>query len=438
MKKAAIAFILAICLICTFALSACKDTYRYVPLEASVRYLTNIEGETVTLSSGREAISEDIVYQSQSVKTGDILTPPEDAPTRPGYVFSGWAVDKAGSTLYDFTQPVSGSLNLYAKWVRAEGAEEQLDYTEPRLTFTEKIEESTAFSLVGVCNQKISEGSVNLTTAGINRLTAKATDVKEYLNYTRASSTLIKSATYQDGVVSVTYAAGGSDNVINVAVHDVTQDLVVEDSRASSDALKSFETKALRYESGDIASYNVVMGGSSSMENWSTSVEDMNPVTTKNVGIGGSTAYHWLNCLADRLIVPYSPRAVVLYVGINDIINFGQSGKTTGENLIKLFEHIHTRLPDATVHFILINHVPGYYKTYKTHIDTANTAVIEYAASHNYLNIIDAGKCLEKKNGEYSEAYFLTDKLHMSKAGYVLWGAEVKKAVIAKDKELYQ
>ena len=47
------------------------------------------------------------------------------------------------------------------------------------------------------------------------------------------------------------------------------------------------------------------------------------------------------------------------------------------------------------------------------------------------------GIVLEKKNGEYSEAYFLTDKLHMSQAGYVLWGAEVKKAVIADDKERY-
>lgn len=438
MKKISIALILAICLISACFLTACKEEYHYVPLDVTVRYLTNIPGEEMTLSSGREIIAENTVYHFEEVKTGDFLTPPEKDPKRVGYDFAGWAVDQSGSALYNFELPVQGSLNLYAKWTRSAGAEEeQLQYTEPRLTFTETIDDSNAFTLKGVCNQPTSEGAVSLTTAGINRLTAKATDVKEYLNYTRASSTVVKSAVYEGGKVKVVYTAGGVDTPIEVTVNDVTAERVVADTGASSDALSSFETKARRYEAGDIASYNVIMGGSSSMENWSTSVEDMAPVTTKNVGIGGTTAYHWLNYLADRLIIPYSPRAVVLYVGINDIINFGKNGQTTGNNLIALFEYIHERLPETAVEFILINHVPGYYKQHKTSIDKANNMVIEYAETHPYLSIIDAGTVLEKKTGEYSEAYFLNDKLHMSKAGYALWGEVVKKAVITKDKEIY-
>ena len=155
------------------------------------------------------------------------------------------------------------------------------------------------------------------------------------------------------------------------------------------------------------------------------------------LGIGGSSSYHWLNCYADRLIIPYNPRAVVLYVGINDIINFHKTGDQTAQSLIRLFEHLHDRLPEATVHFILINKVPGYYTQHKTAIDKANDLVIEYAKTHDYLNIIDAGTVLEKDSGKYSEAYFLNDGLHMSQAGYVLWGAEVRKAVIADDEERY-
>ena len=201
--------------------------------------------------------------------------------------------------------------------------------------------------------------------------------------------------------------------------------------------LQAFETKAKKYEALSFDSYKVVMGGSSSMENWSDSTVKMAPVTTKNVGIGGTSASQWLNCYADRLIIPYNPRAVVLYVGINDIINYGKTGDETYRSLINLFEYLHERLPDAVLHYILINHVPGYYASHKRAIDTANDKVIEYAKSHSYLNIIDAGTVLEKDSGEYSEAYFLNDGLHMSQAGYVLWGAEVRKAVIAKDKELY-
>ena len=124
------------------------------------------------------------------------------------------------------------------------------------------------------------------------------------------------------------------------------------------------------------------------------------------------------------------------------------TAEETKDNLIRLFEKLHSRLPNAVVHFILINHVPGYYSVkggnfatywdYSTDIDIANNAVIEYAATHDYLKIIDAGTCLQKENGSYSKAYFRNDGLHMSVAGYALWGAEVKKAVIAVDKERYE
>ena len=116
------------------------------------------------------------------------------------------------------------------------------------------------------------------------------------------------------------------------------------------------------------------------------------------------------------------------------------SSLTTSKHRNKVFQTfsiLSISLFSSLIFFILINHVPGYYKTYKNHIDTANNAVIEYAATHDYLQTIDAGTVLEKKNGDYSEAYFLTDKLHMSQAGYVLWGEEVKKAVISDDQERF-
>ena len=442
MRKIIIAIVIVICLLCACFLPACSSKYSYKPLPASVRYLTNTQGDVVTLSSGREAISESIVFYSQDVKTGDILTPPTEQPTQSGYNFVGWAVDKEGTALYDFTKPVEGSLNLYAKWERkADTAETDLDYTEPTLSFTEVIDNATPFALTAICNKEIAGNSVDLTTAGIRRLTAKANDVKELLTYTRASDTLVNSAVYADNKVTVSYTAGGSSSQISITVNDVTATMAFTDDASSKGIDEStFETKARKYEAKDFennASYQVIMGGSSSMENWSTSVEDMSPMTTMNVGIGGSSSVHW-RTLSDRLILPYNPRAVVLYLGINDIINYNQTGKKTAENLIWLFEHIYNGCQSKpTIHFILINHVPGYYTRYKDYIDTANNEIIKYAETHTFVNIIDAGVVLEKKSGVYSEAYFLKDGLHMSIAGYELWGAEVKNAVIKKEKELY-
>lgn len=45
-------------------------------------------------------------------------TKPDD-PTRSGYVFAGWYTDETCTAAYDFTQPVTDSVTLYAKWEAA-------------------------------------------------------------------------------------------------------------------------------------------------------------------------------------------------------------------------------------------------------------------------------------------------------------------------------
>ncbi|MBP5193598.1 MAG: hypothetical protein J6126_02575, partial [Clostridia bacterium] len=136
------------------------------------------------------------------------------------------------------------------------------------------------------------------------------------------------------------------------------------------------------------------------------------------------------------LIYPFNPRAVIFYVGINNIINAGKSGSQTGTALITLFDNVHGRLPNAQVYFIMINKVPG-YTSYYGDIDVANEMVIAYSANKSYMTLIDAGAGLVKESGKTNSAYFLTDGLHMSLCGYVIWGGAVKQAFIDKDKEIY-
>ena len=45
-------------------------------------------------------------------------TKPDDS-TRSGYVFAGWYTDEACTAAYDFTQPVTDNITLYAKWEAA-------------------------------------------------------------------------------------------------------------------------------------------------------------------------------------------------------------------------------------------------------------------------------------------------------------------------------
>lgn len=52
------------------------------------------------------------------IRANAAATKPAD-PTRSGYVFAGWYTDEACTAAYDFTQPVTDNVTLYAKWEAA-------------------------------------------------------------------------------------------------------------------------------------------------------------------------------------------------------------------------------------------------------------------------------------------------------------------------------
>ncbi|WP_338118536.1 InlB B-repeat-containing protein [Paenibacillus qinlingensis] len=69
-----------------------------------------INSYTVSFNSnGGSAVS------SQPVNYSGMSAAP-DAPTRQGFVFSGWYSDLAGTNAYVFTTPVTANMTLYAKW----------------------------------------------------------------------------------------------------------------------------------------------------------------------------------------------------------------------------------------------------------------------------------------------------------------------------------
>ena len=67
---------------------------------------------TVTFNSnGGSDVPEQIRANAAATKPAD--------PTRSGYVFAGWYTDEACTAAYDFTQPVTDNITLYAKWEAA-------------------------------------------------------------------------------------------------------------------------------------------------------------------------------------------------------------------------------------------------------------------------------------------------------------------------------
>ena len=382
-------------------------------------FMYNYPRMVVDTVSGNPGLSDNLLYMKKEIELNKTFTAPEKDPERENYLFKGWYMEESCENRWLFdTFEAESTTFLYAKW------EVYIDdsYVEPPYTPKDNLITEFDFLVQGILNMPVNEGSVKLSTGAINRLVANHEDVRFAINYGHAEGITLQSATYNVDTKVVT-VTDSLNEVFEIQVVDNTAAYTINDA--------NYENKAVKYETAgaDFENYHIMLAGSSSMEYWTTSTQDMKPIVSYNTGIGGTTVEQWTNKLFYRLVLPYSPKAVVYYVGVNNIINGGDNGTVTGEKIEELFNTTHQYLPDAQVFYVLINKLPGYAHC-QADLDTANARAQQLAQNYEWLTCIDAGKDLVKASGQPNHAYFRTDGLHMSQYGYVLWGGAVKKAII--------
>ena len=382
-------------------------------------------------ANGMGEMYDNALYYKEEIQVGQLIAEPAEEPTREKYEFQGWFRESECLNPWSFELDLAeGSTYLYAKWGVTQGE----DYIEPEYIYPERIlddMDTNNYVVTGILNKPLRTATeVDLTLGAINRLKRSPSDVSFAVNYQRKANVTLTVATFNEETMTIHLETSSSD-VFNIHVNDITSTLNVQTLFPTQKWVEGFETKAKNYENAeyDLGNYHVALGGSSSMENWSTSTEDMDPIVSFNHGIGGTTVENWTTCLLERLITPYCPKVVAYYVGVNNIINDNKKGDETGAALVALFDKTHQMLPEAKILFVMINKLPG-YPSYQNEFDTANRYALEYAQSHDYLVCLDAGVGLLKPNGQPHYGYFCSDGLHMSKYGYVIWGAAVKKAIM--------
>ena len=411
------------------------DPREYGDNKTYALFMYNFPRSTAESPNGYTEMVENTLFEKKEIQVGQKITAPATNPERKNYDFACWCKDKAGYEPWMFDVDVAvGSTILYAKW----SVSSEEEYVEPEYKVPERIITDMNYKVTGILNKKVEvtnlagfDYEVNITAGSINRLKKHPDDVKFAVNYERKESVTLSVATFDEENMKI-HLEVSSGEQFNIKVNDITESLNIANMFPGQAYISGYETKAKNYEAQDYVlddNYHIALGGSSSMENWETSTEDMNPIKTFNHGIGGTTVENWTNSLLERLIIPYSPKAVVYYVGVNNIINADDKGIDCGNKLVALFNKTHEFLPDAKIFYVLINKLP-YYPHCQEDFDVANQMAKDYEAAHSYLTCIDAGQDLLKENGLPHWAYFRTDGLHMSKYGYVLWGARVKKAII--------
>ena len=419
MNKKLLLPILGLTLTCAVAVGVISHAiYAEAQNTYYVDFFNNYQREEFELSNGQKGKGNNLIYKTISAQKDSLIEKPIN-PVRARYEFQGWYLEEKCVTEWNFvSDKVNGNLRLFAKW--GVGQEEQgnePEFTPPSTVLEESA--STDYVINSVMNFEVVNNQIKVGKAALDRLTINAGNVLPLMEYkVKANKTI--TATYASNAITVT--CNGNTQTINVK--DDSNSFILDNS--------NYETKAKNYEAkieNENENYHVMLAGSSSIEFWTSSTEDLDPVVSYNHGIGGTTIEQWDEQLNQRLVYPYKPKMVVYYVGINNVINSKQSADTIWTNLEKFFNDTHAALPDTKVQYIMMNLIPG-YKTYWNVINDVNTRVVNYQANNQWLTLINPGTALLKANGEPNAAYFRTDGLHLSYYGYVVWGEIIKQSII--------
>ena len=429
-------------LISGFAVAGCKydtiktngkynlDGYQMKELEGekvTVSFYKNIGKEELDLNSGMYATTSTLALKIDTIDKGANVTRPVKDPLRVNYEFNGWHTDENTDSPFNFDSLINKNTILFAHWNKLQEDE----FVEPEYVEPSHIDDTldTLVSISGVLNINIEDSTVGLTTAGIARLNKTPENVVPCLNY-KVKTGVNLTATYATNTISYSATKEGETPVNGtITVADKTSTLKVDNS--------TYETKAKNYEGGDseFEDHRIMLAGSSSIENWKNSGTDLQPMTTYNHGIGGTTVEMWRDKLNQRLVYPYSPKIIVYYVGVNNMKDGVNTGTETGTWLTQMFDDVHAHLPNTHIYYILVNKLPGFLNR-QPQFDIANNICLEYETAHSeYFTTLNAGKDLVKANGTPNQAYFLTDGIHMSLAGYAIWGKFVKDKLISDFKK---
>lgn len=183
----------------------------------------------------------------------------------------------------------------------------------------------------------------------------------------------------------------------------------------------AWEADMQRFEAADAQSTpprgGVLFIGSSSIRFWDTLAQDFPGVPVINRGFGGSELRDstWY---ADRIIVPYAPRQILIYAGDNDL-NAGRTPQQLRADFIAFVERVRRDLPKAKIAYI--SNKPSPSRAQLLPVQRAANTLIAAEAKRLGVDYIDIFTPMLDASGQPDESLFIEDRLHMNRAGYVIW-----------------
>ncbi len=162
----------------------------------------------------------------------------------------------------------------------------------------------------------------------------------------------------------------------------------------------------------------IVFVGSSSILRWETLAADFPGLPVIRRGFGGSELADSV-FYADRIVIPYHPRLVVLYAGENDIAA-GKTAETVAGDFEAFCAKVLPALPDVRIIFVSLKPSP-LRKKFMPEFARANALIAATCARNPRLTFVDVYHAMLDAQGRTRSELYVWDYLHMNHDGYAIW-----------------
>lgn len=193
-----------------------------------------------------------------------------------------------------------------------------------------------------------------------------------------------------------------------------------------------WEEAIREFEAADAASPPpagaVLFVGSSTIRLWETLQEDMAPLSVIRRGFGGAKVNDVL-VHADRVIAPYRPSAVVVFIGGNDVSGVLCNEAKPAERVVQLTREliakIHAELPGTPVYYLAIT--PAFESAEDlARAAAANAMLREVSANEGGFFFIDGNASITGADGRVPPELLKRDGRHLNREGYATWAPVIR------------
>ena len=150
-----------------------------------------------------------------------------------------------------------------------------------------------------------------------------------------------------------------------------------------------------------------------------------------NRGFGGSQMAHATH-YAPKIVLPYSPSAVVVYAGENDRAwPWSKTPETVLNDFQEFVELVQGQLPNTWIYFLSVKPTPRRWKLRGKQLRT-NQLVEGFCRTKPQLRFVDVSTGMLDGTGKPRRDLFKWDGLHPSEECYALWRSILRPILVER------